>query len=491
MSKKYSPNNLLKQERERRNWTHADLAEQINLADPHSLGRWERGEAFPSAHFRRELCRTFGKSMAELGLLRPQESDRPDASLTWNIPPLTVPLIGREPDVGKVSALLQRSDVRLVTLLGVGGIGKTSLALGVAGHLQSHFPDGGYFIPLASITDPALVLPTCAKELGLEESASLSLVGQLMATLRDKQVLLVLDNFEQVVPAARDVADLLAACPGLKVLVTSRAVLHLQIEHEFYVPPLGFPDLAQQMTPEDLMRYPSIALFIERVRTILPDFPITQSNVQAIAEICIRLDGLPLAIELAAPRMKVLSPQDLLERLPQRFEILKSMLQTLPERQKTLYKSMTWSYDLLDVDEKWLFRRLAIFLDGGTLNTIEELFGKRTDQSLDVLSILLSLLDQSMLQRKEIHGGGKIRFTMLETVRDYGLEGLREAGEFEEVQRAHALHYLSMAEKGQKYLKGSQQAEWLLILDTEVGKSAQCSAMVYRAQRRGTGSAFL
>ena len=277
----------------------------------------------------------------------------------------------------------------------------------------------------------------------------------------------MLDNFEQVGSAARDVIDLLAACPGLKVLVTSRAVLHLQIEHEFHVPPLEFPDHAQQMTAEDLLRYPSIALFIERVRTMLPDFPITQSNLQTIAEICMRLDGLPLAIELAAPRVKALSPQGLLERLPRRFEILKSMLQTLPERQKTLYKSMTWSYDLLDADEKWLFRRLAIFWDGGTLETIEELFSERTEQSLDALSILLSLLDQSMLQRKEISGGGNIRFTMLETVRDYGLEGLHQEGELEEVQRAHALHYLALAEKAAPYLKEAQQAEWLLILDVE------------------------
>ncbi len=469
MSKNHPPNNLLKQERERRNWTHADVAERIGLPDPHTVGRWERGEHFPSPRYRRKLCCVFGKSMAELGLIRPQKSDRPADSLTWNISPLAVPLIGREQDVKEVCTLLQRTDVRLVTLLGVGGIGKTSLAMSVAQQMQPHFPDGGSFISLASITDPALVLPTCAKELGLEESQSLSLVGQLMATLRDKQVLLVLDNFEQVGPAARDVIDLLAACPGLKVLVTSRAVLHLQIEHEFHVPPLEFPDLAQQMTAEDLLHYPSIALFTERVRTMLPDFPITESNLRTIAEICIRLDGLPLAIELAAPRIKALSPQGLLERLPRRFEILKSMLQTLPERQKTLHKSMTWSYDLLDADEKWLFRRLAIFLGGGTLETIEELFSERTDQSLDALSILLSLLDQSMLQRKEISSRGNIRFTMLETVRDYGLEGLHQEGEFEEVQRTHALYYLSLVEKAQTYFKGPQQAEWLLILDAELG----------------------
>jgi predicted ATPase len=464
----YPSNNLLKRERERRNWTHADVAEKIGLPDPHSVGRWERGVVFPGPRYRRELCRIFGKSMAELGLIRPQESNRPDDSRTWNIPLLTAPTIGREQDVGEVCALLQRSDVRLVTLLGVGGIGKTRLALSVAQEMQPYFPDGGYFTSLASITDPALVLPTCAKELGLKESQALSPIEQLTGTLRDKQVLLVFDNFEHVRPAARDVADLLASCPGLKVLVTSRALLHLPIEHEFYVSPLEFPDFAQQMTAEDLLSYPSIALFVERVRTILPDFPITQSNLQTIAEICIRLNGLPLAIELAAPRIKALSPQRLLEQLPRRFEVLKSMLQALPERQKTSYKSMTWSYDLLNVDEKWLFRRLSIFLDGGTLDAIEELFSRRSAQTLDVLSTLSSLVDQNMVQRRELREGG-IRFTMLETVRDYGLDGLHQEGEFEIVQQAHALYYLKFAEKAQMHLKGAKQEEWLKTLDAELG----------------------
>ena len=202
-----------------------------------------------------------------------------------NIPPLTAPLIGREQDVEEVCALLKRSDVRLVTLLGAGGIGKTSLALSVAQEMQSHFPDGGYFISLASITDPALVLSTCAKELGLEESQSLSLVEQLKTTLRDKPFLLVLDNFEQVGSAARDVADLLAACPGLKVLVTSRAVLHLQIEHVFFVPPLALPDLSQQKTTEDLLRYPSIDAVYATCESNVARFP---SHTEQCARHCER-----------------------------------------------------------------------------------------------------------------------------------------------------------------------------------------------------------
>jgi predicted ATPase/DNA-binding XRE family transcriptional regulator len=466
--KKYSPNNFLRKERERRNWSYADVAEQIGLPDSHSVSRWERGEVFPRLHYRRELCRIFGKSMAELGLIKSQTSDLQEEHLAWKIPPLAVPLIGREQDIGEVCALLQRPEVRLVTLLGVGGIGKTSLAFSVAQEMRPHFPDGGYFISLASITDPALVLPTCAKELGLQESRSLSIVGQLAATLRDRRVLLVLDNFEQVGPAAKDVEDLLAACPDLKILITSRAVLHLQIEHGFYVAPLEFPDFAQHMTVEELLRYPSIALFVESVRTMLPDFPITENNLQTIAEICVRLNGLPLAIELAAPRMKTLSPQHLLQQLPGRFEVLKSVLQVLPERQNTFAKNMTWSYDLLSTDEKWLFRRLAVFLGGGTLSTIEELFSERTDRSLDILSILSSLVDQNMVQRQEVNESG-IRFIMSETVRDYGLDDLRQQGEFEEVRRTHARHYLALAEEGKTHFRGPQQAEWLTILDAELG----------------------
>ena len=227
---KYPPNLLLKKERERRNWTHADVAEKIGSPDPHSVDHWERGVVFPGLRYRRKLCDVFGKSMAELGLLKPQKGDNDpqDHPPSWKIPVLTSPLVGREQDVEEVYALLKRPDVRLVTLLGAGGVGKTSLALYVAQVMRPDFPEGGCFISLASVTDPALVISTCAKELGIQESTSLSLVGQLQTALRDKHFLLVLDNFEHVGLAARDVADLLAACPDLKVLVTSRAVLHRQ-----------------------------------------------------------------------------------------------------------------------------------------------------------------------------------------------------------------------------------------------------------------------
>jgi predicted ATPase/transcriptional regulator with XRE-family HTH domain/Tfp pilus assembly protein PilF len=471
MSNKYSPNISLRKERERQNWTHADVAEKIGLPDPHSVGRWERGVVFPGPRYRRELCRVFGKSMVELGLLKPQQDNTNDALETipsWKIPPLPTPLIGRDQDVEEVCALLKRPDVRLVNLLGAGGVGKTSLALRVAQVMQPDFPEGGCFISLASVTDPALVLSTCAKELGLEESMSVSLIEQLKTTLQDMQFLLVLDNFEQVRWAVGDVADLLAACPGLKVLVTSRAVLNLPIEHQFLVQSLALPDLTQEEPAEDLLSYSSIALFMERLQATSPRFPITPSHVQTIAQICIRLDGLPLAIELAVPRLKLLSPQHLLERLSGGFQVLQSGAPTQPERHKTLYKTITWSYDLLDADEKWLLRRLAILIGGGTLDTIEALFMERAHPSFDVLNTLSSLLDQSLIQCVEGHGG-EVRFTLLEIVRDYGLACLHQEGEFDEVQRTYALHYLALAEKAYSYLEGAQQAEWLGILDAELG----------------------
>lgn len=471
MKKRYPPNILLKKEREQRNWTQEDLATQISLPDPHTVGRWERGVIFPSPRYRRELCRVFGKSMTELGLLKcsqDNENDSLDNPFPWKIPPSTTPLIGREQDVGEVCTLLRRPDVHLVNLLGIGGVGKTSLALHVAQVMQADFAEGGCFISLASVSDHALVMATCAKELGIEASASVSLIEQLKTALHDKQFLLVFDNFEQVGSAARDVAELLAACPDLKVLVTSRAVLHLPIEHQFTVQPLTLPNLTGQESVEDLLKYSSIALFIERLLAMSPKFPITKNNLQAIAQICVRLDGLPLAIELAVPRARLLTPQILLERLGKGFQVLKSVHQTHPERQKTLYQTITWSYDLLNADEKWLFRRLAIFSGGGTLETIEELYDRPISPSFDLLSTLSSLHDQSLIQRVE-ERSGSVRFSMLETIRDYGLICLRQEREFEEVQRSYTLHYLNLTEEAQKHFRGAKQATWLRILDGDSG----------------------
>jgi predicted ATPase len=287
----------------------------------------------------------------------------------------------------------------LLTFVGTGGVGKTRLALQVAQRMRESLFDGISFIGLAAVSDPLLMMPMIAQELGIKEMGGLSLFEQVTVSLRERQFLLLLDNFEQLLIAAPALEDLLRACPLLKLLVTSRAVLHLQAEHVFPVSPLALPDLTQISDSEALCAHASVALFVERAQALLPTLQITQANARAIAEICVHLDGLPLAIELAAARIRLLPPQALLARLKRPFEVLTSGARTLPSRQQTLHNALQWSYDLLDVQEKQLFRQLAVFVGRWTMEAAEAVCSALQNGTLSILDGMASLLDKESSSR--------------------------------------------------------------------------------------------
>jgi len=376
-----------------------------------------------------------------------------------NLPVQGTPLIGREREVAAICSLLRRTEVHLLTLTGTGGIGKTRLSLQVATELLSDFADGIYFVPLAPIRNPELVMPAIAQTLGIKETGGQAPLNLLKVFLLDKHLLLLLDNFEQVLPMAPGLSDLLAVCPRLKILVTSRAPLHISGEHEFLVPPLAVPSLKQLPTVETLSQYAAVALFLQRARMLMPDFQMTPTNARFIAEICVRLDGLPLAIELAAARSKLLSPQALLSRLEHRLSVLTVGEQDAPLRQQTLRNTLSWSYDLLDKDEQWLFRHLAVFVGGCQFSAVEALCSELDGHATPILDRVTSLVDKNLLQ-VGTQNGNEPRLMMLETVREYGLECLVTAGELERAQEAHAATYFSFMMRADAALLGVERETW-------------------------------
>jgi len=383
-----------------------------------------------------------------------------------NLPIQPTPFIGREREVAAVTQLLRRPDVRLVTLSGPGGVGKTRLALHVAAELSDDFTDGVFVVALAPVNTPEQVVPALAQTLGIGGSSDLPLFPLLEAALKEKKLLLLLDNFEQVVEAAVVLADLLAACPRLKVMVTSRMGLHVRAEHEFIVPPLSVPTLKQLPDVKTLSHYEAVALFIERAQATKPDFSVTNANALTIAAICAHLDGLPLAIELAAARVKHFSAHTLLTRLEHGLSVLSGGARDLPARQQTLRGAIAWSYDLLSPEEQKLFRHLAVFVDGWGLEVAEAICMARGGLSEDILEGMASLVDKSLLRQEE-QTAGETRFWMLQTLREFGLEQMAMSGELEATRQAHAEYYLRLAEEAQPSLQATEQGRWMARLEQE------------------------
>jgi predicted ATPase/transcriptional regulator with XRE-family HTH domain len=389
-----------------------------------------------------------------------------------HLAPFTLPtqrttVIGRTAEVAIICDRLRHDGVRLLTLTGPGGTGKTRLALQVASELIDMFADGVFFIDLAPVADSTFVAATIAGVLGIQETGDQPFVARLKTYLRSKHVLLVLDNFEHLLSGAAVIDELLTATSSVAMLITSRAVLHLYGEHEIVVPPLAIPDLQYLPTLDRLSSYPAVRLFIERARAAQVDFHLTPTTASAVAEICVRLDGLPLAIELAAARSKLFSPQALLARLSDRLKLLVGGSQSIPARQQTLRNTIDWSYNLLQAGEQTLFWRLAVFVGGCTIEAAEAVCTIETDALLDILAGLQALLDHSLL-RQEVSLEGEPRFSMLETIREYALERLELSGEADAIRRRHAIYHLELAHQAEKE-SPVQQRVWLDRLQCELG----------------------
>jgi len=381
----------------------------------------------------------------------------------YTLPAQPTSLIGREGEFEAVRAKALQAEVRLLTLTGPGGTGKTRLALAVASGLVDEFGEGVAFVDLSALHEPALVASTLLQALGVPEAAGETPLEALLRALHGHHHLLVLDNFEQLLPAAPLLAELLANCTKLKLLVTSRAALKLRWEHLFPVPPLAVPDPPRLPDVETLRDVPAVALFLRRARAVQPDFALTAENAPAVAGICHRLDGLPLALELAAPRLKLFGPQELLGRLEQRLDLLTAHASDVPTRQRTLHTEMDWSYGLLTEAEKRLFRRLGVFVGGFSAEAAEEICG---DVGTDVLRGLEALVDQSLLR---VEGAeGKTRFRMLETIREFARQKLTEQGEESaQTKRRHGEYYLSFLQGWGKKVTSAGQKEALEMIGLE------------------------
>jgi predicted ATPase/DNA-binding CsgD family transcriptional regulator len=428
-----------------------------------------------------ELTRTNVYPLAG-AISSPADADAP--RLGSGILALRGPLIGRDHEYADLVSLLPRPGTRLVTLTGPGGVGKTRLALAVAKDVAPHFPDGVFLVPLAAVIDPDLVLPAIAHALGLRETGDRTVDALLIDYLGDRRALLLVDNLEQIVAVAPRLAHLLISCPGLVVLATSRSALRITGEQEYPLSPLTLPppDIRDSVA---LAANPAVALFVRRAQAARPAFALTNANAAAVADICRRLDGLPLALELAAAWAKVLSPHALLARLTQRLALLTGGPRDAPTRLQTMRDAIAWSYDLLAPAHQTLFRRLAVFAGGFTLEAAEAVIdsearrassvelGSDDDElavrssTLDALDDLTTLVEESLLHAEE-GPGGEPRFGMFETLREFALDQLEASGEADEIRRRHAAYFLSLAEQAEPEVMGANQAIWIARLEADL-----------------------
>lgn len=458
--------------------TQEELAEKAGLS-VRGISDLERGlKRRPHPETVRLLALALDLSPANLAALRaaatsspePQSASSPTPPAKLVLAPVPEPLtslVDRQDEVRDVSALVQPgSGVRLVTLIGPGGVGKTRLATQVALDVRDGFTDGVAFVALAGLTDPELVLPAIAKALGIRELPDRGLVEVLSRQLQDRQLLLVMDNFEHLLTAALAVAEVLAVCRELIVLTTSRAPLRIDGEQEYPVRPLGLPEPARDVGADELMKSPAVQLFVRQARSGHPQFGVTDINARAIGAICASVDGLPLALELAAVRMKMLSPDDLEALLGNRLGMLTGGRQDLPTRHRTMRATIAWSHDLLTVEEQVAFRRFAAFVDGATLESATAVIAE--GDQLNALDLLAALADQSLVRRFE-NAHGQPRFTMLETIREFAADQLAASGEESTVRDGHAAHFLDVAERGEDGLTGPDQAAWMVRLETDYG----------------------
>jgi len=414
------------------------------------------------------------------GDARPATGRRPSLDRVVGLPTTMTPLVDRDNEVAAALALLRREDIRLVTIVGPGGVGKTRLAIRVAAEAVALFGDGGWWVDLAPLRDPALVVPTVALAVGIRDVADPNPLELLARELGDRRVLLALDNVEQLLEAAPLLAGLLARCPGLKLLATSRSPLRLSAEHELPVAPLTLPDPAQPPTPARLMESAAVRLFLDRARLMRPGFELTTANAADVAAICARVDGLPLAIELAAGWLRLLPPAALLTRLQQRLPLLTGGARDLPARQQTMRDAIAWSYDLLAPEERTLFRHLAVFVGGFSLEAAESVGRRLVDEGsrsgrqrpsdlrppTSVLDLLGRLIEKNLIAAGDA-AGDEPRYRLYETVREFAWEQLAATSEVESAVAAHAAFFRALAERAESGLRGPDQAAWLRRLEAD------------------------